>query len=69
MEPNLHIIVAYGGSYTLFVRGQPPARHTKVADNGLCPLKTGSTRLCVPVCVNDAVFSKPTSAGRNAGTD
>ena len=28
-------------------------------DNGLCPLKTGSTRLCVPVCVNDTVFSKP----------
>ena len=38
-----------------------------MVDNGLCPLKTGSTRLCVPVCVNDAVFSKPTSAGRNAG--
>ena len=37
-----------------------------MVDNGLCPLKTGSTRLCVPVCVNDAVFSKPTSAGRNA---
>ena len=33
-------------------------------ENGLCPLKTGSTRLCVPVCVNDTVFSKP--AGRNA---
>ena len=45
-------------------RGQPPARHTKVVDNGLCPLKTGPTRLCVPVCVNDTILSKP--AGRNA---
>ena len=47
-----------------FIRGQPPAQHTKVVDNGLCPLKTGSTHLCVPVCVNDTVLSKP--AGRNA---
>ena len=41
----------------------------KVVDYGLSPVKTGSTHLCVPVCVNDTVFSKPTSVGRNEVDD
>ena len=31
----------------------------------LCPLKSGSTCLCVPVCAHDAVSSKPSSVGRD----
>ena len=46
--------------FASFSRGQPPARHTKVVDNNLCPLKSGPTRLSVPVCANDATSSKPT---------
>ena len=41
--------------FASFNRGQPPARHTKVVDYNLCPLKSGSTCLYVPVCVHDAV--------------
>ena len=48
-----------------FNRGQPPAWHTKVVDDGLGPLKTGSTHLYVPVCVNDAASSKPAPVGRD----
>ena len=40
-----------------------------MVDYGLSPVKTGSTHLCVPVCVNDTVFSKPTSVGRNVVDD
>ena len=50
----------------MFSRGQPPARQTKVVDYGLSPLKTGSTHL---VSVNDTLFSKPTSVGRNVVDD
>ena len=56
-------------AFASFSRGQPPARQTKVVDYGLSPVKTGSTHLCVPVCVNDTVFSKPTSVGRNVVDD
>ena len=49
-----------------FNRGQPPAWHTKVVDDNLRPLKSGSTCLYVPVCVHDAVSSKPASVGRDA---
>ena len=35
-------------TFASFIRGQPPARHAKVVDNGLCPLKTGSTRFVCP---------------------
>ena len=42
---------------------QPPARHT---NDNLRPLKSGSTCLYVPVCVHDAVSSKPASVGRDA---
>jgi hypothetical protein len=49
---------------SVFGRGQPPARHTKVVDTNLCPLKSGPTRLSVPVCANDATSSKPTTLGR-----
>ena len=50
--------------FASFSRGQPPARHTKVVDNNLCP-KSGPTRLSVPVCANDATSSKPTTLGRD----
>ena len=46
-------------------RRQPPAWHTKVVDNNLGPLKTCSTHLYVPVCVNDAASSKPAPVGRD----
>ena len=36
-----------------------------MVDNGLCPLKTGSTRLYVSACDNDATSSKPISTGRD----
>ena len=51
-------------AFASFNRRQPPARQTKVVDNGLCPLKSGSIRLCVPACANDAVSLKPASVGR-----
>ena len=50
----------------LFNRGPPPAWQTKVVDNNLCPLKSGSSRLCVPVCDDDAVSSNPTLVGQVA---
>ena len=37
-----------------------------MVDHDLGPLKAGSTHLCVPVCADDAVSSKPTSVGRVA---
>ena len=52
-------------TFASFNRGQPPARHTKVVDDNLRPLKSGSTCLCVPVCAHDVVSSKPTSVGRD----
>ena len=52
-------------TFAAFIRGQSPARQTKVVDHGLGPVKAGQTRLCVPVCVNDASSSKPTSVGRD----
>ena len=52
--------------FASFSRGQPPARRTKVVDDNLRPLKSGSTCLCVPVCAHDAVSSKPTTLGRDA---
>ena len=51
-------------SFASFSRGQPPARHTKVVDDDLRPLKSGQTRLSVPVCVNDATPPNPTTLGR-----
>ena len=36
-----------------------------MVDHGLGPVKAGQTRLCVPVCVNDASYSKPTSVGQD----
>ena len=51
--------------FAAFIRGQSPARQTKVVDHGLGPVKAGQTRLCVPVCVNDASSSKPTSVGQD----
>ena len=50
-------------AFASFSRGQPPARRTKVVDDNLCPLKSGSTCLCVPVCAHDAM---PTTLGRDA---
>ena len=52
-------------TFAAFIRGQSPARQTKVVDHGLGPVKAGQTCLCVPVCVNDASSSKPTSVGRD----
>ena len=52
-------------TFAAFIRGQSPARQTKVVDHGLGPVKAGQTRLCVPFCVNDASSSKPTSVGRD----
>ena len=52
-------------AFASFSRGQPPAWHTKVVDDNLRPLKSGSTCLCVPVCAHDAVSSKPTTLGRD----
>ena len=49
--------------FASFNRGQPPARHTKVVDDNLRPLKSGSTCLYVPVCVHDVVSA---SVGRDA---
>ena len=54
--------------FASFNRGQPPARHTKVVDDNLRPLKSGSTCLYVPVCVHDAVSSKPASVGHTQTT-
>ena len=51
-------------AFASFNRGQPPARQTKVVDSHLCPLKSGGTCLCVPVCASDTVSLKPTSVGR-----
>ena len=51
-------------AFALFSRGQPPARQTKVVDDGQRPLKTGHTCLSVPVCTIDATTSKPASVGR-----
>ena len=48
-----------------FWRGQPPARHTKVVDDDLRPLKSGPPCLSVPVCANDAASPKPTTQGRD----
>ena len=59
--PKLYM---HTSAFASFSRGRPPARHTKVVDNNLGPLKAGSTRLCVLVCGNDATSSKPASAGR-----
>ena len=47
--------------FASFSRGQPPARRTKVVDNNQCPLKSGQTRLSVPVC---ATSPNPTTQGR-----
>ena len=47
-----------------FYEGAATSQAYQGGGHGLCPLKTGPTPLCVPVCVNDTVFSKP--AGRNA---
>ena len=52
--------------FASFSRGQPPAQRTKVVDDNLRPLKSGSTCLCVPVCAHDAMSSKPTTLGRDA---
>ena len=52
-------------AFASFIRGQPPARHTKVVDDNLRPLKSGSTCLCVSVCAHDVVSSKPSSVGRD----
>ena len=51
-------------TFTSFNRGQPPARHTKVVDDNLRPLKSGSTCLYVPVGAHDFVSSKPISVGK-----
>ena len=57
--------IYHTSAMALFNRGQPPAWHTKVVDDGLGPLKAGSTHLYVPVCVNDAASSKPAPVGRD----
>jgi hypothetical protein len=49
--------------FASFSMGQPPARHTKVVDNNLCPLKSDPTRMSVPVCAM-TTSSKPTTLGR-----
>ena len=53
-------------AFASFSRGQPPARRTKVVDDGLRPLKPGQTCLSVPVCANDATSSKSTLVERDA---
>ena len=47
-----------------FERGQPSARHTKVVDEDLRPLKSGQTHMSVSVCDNDAAPLNPTTPGR-----
>ena len=49
--------------FASFSRGQPPARHTKVVDDDLRPLKSSQTHLSVPFCVNDATSPNPTTPG------
>ena len=51
-------------AFASFNRGQPPAQQNKVVDSHLCPLKSGGTCLCVPVCANDTMSLKPASVGR-----
>ena len=61
----MHAYVSFSMSaFALFSRGQPPARHTKVVDDDLRPLKTGHTCLSVPVCTNDTTAPKSASVGR-----
>ena len=57
--------IYYNSAMVSLSKGQPPAWHTKVVDDGLGPLKACSTRLYVLVCVNDAASSKPALVGRD----
>ena len=50
--------------FASFRRGQPPARHTKVVNDDLRPIKTGQARMYVLVCADDATPSNPTTPGR-----
>ena len=51
-------------AFASFLRGQSPARQTKVVDSNLRPLKSGHICLSVPGCANDATSSNPTTQGR-----
>ena len=66
---HLSVRVSISVIFASFSRGQPPARHTKVVDNDLRPLKSGQTCVSVPVCANDAASSNPTTPGRGAADD
>ena len=52
-------------AFVSFMRGQSPARQTKVVDGSLRPLKPGQTRLSVQVCAKDVASPNPTTQGRD----
>ena len=52
-------------AFALFMRGPPPAWHSKVVDGSLRPLKPGQTRLSVQVCANEVASPNPTTQGRD----